>query len=177
MENIVQKYQSRTRKRRTATIVATSLGLAVLANLFAFSQVGHQLAASVLESGTPQQVVGDVYLAKSNLATDSLVLKAGRAMAQVKELSFAVAVDASLVDLRTVLPAEGIVADVTIITKQAPFVVTIRFKSPTDLTAGRAIATVALTKRRPVATPVNLSSTFFKSDKTYELSNAGIETF
>jgi hypothetical protein len=177
MENIAQKYQSRARKRHTAAIVVTSLGLAVLANVFAFSQVGQHLKASLLEAGaTSASASGDLFLAKS-VAADMLDLKAGRDMAQVKELSFSLAVDPSLVDLRNVLPAQGLAADVFMITDRAPFVATVRFKAPTDLRAGQTVATVALTKKRPVATPVNLSSTFFKSDKTYELTNAGIESF
>ncbi len=178
MENIVQKYQSRSRKRHTAAIVAASLVLAVGANAFMFSQVGQQMKASLLEAGSPSvSASGDLYLTKSASAADLLELKAGRAMAQVKELSFSLSVDPSLVDLRNVLAAQGVRAEVSLITKEAPFVVTVRFDSPTDLAAGQSVASVALTKKRPVETAVNLTSTFFKSDKNYDLEAGPSYTF
>ena len=177
MENIVSKYQSRTRKRHTASVVATSLALAVAANLFMFSQVGRQMAASVLDTAPAAQAAGDIYLARSQGAPEIAVLTAGRAMAQVKELSFTVSADPSRVTLRSVVPADGVPAEVTMITKEAPYVVTLRFARPTDLPAGKPVATISLAKKGTETTAVNLVSTFFKGDKAYELTNAGLSEF
>lgn len=177
MENIVSKYQSRSRKRNTGFIVMTSLGLAVLANVFAFSQVGQQLKASVLEAGSAAAASADVYLASNPSSPDVVELKAGKAMAQVQELSFSLAMDPALVDLKNVTSADGAKASVTLITKEAPFVATLRFTAPTDVNAGDTLARVVLSKKRPVASPINLTATFFKSDKTYELSPAGLASY
>lgn len=179
MENIVSKYQSRSRKRSTGFIVMTSLGLAVLANVFAFSQVGQQLKASVLEAGSAPaaSAAADVYLASNPSSPDVVELKAGKNMAQVKELSFSLAMDPSLVDLKNVTAGNPAKASVTLITSQAPFVATLRFAAPADVRAGDVLARVIVSKKRPVASPINLTATFFKSDKTYELSPAGLASY
>ncbi len=175
MENIAGKYQSRARRRHTAAMAGSAFALAAVANLFLFSDAGKRMQASLTDAVAPAAAArADLYLEKEPSGVVRVV--AGTDIPGVSEISFSLATDPSLVDMKGILASEGSKADVTMITRDSPYVATVRL--PAAVKAGETVATVLLSKKRPVDTPVNITDTFFKkAGQLSELTNEGLASY
>ena len=155
MKDLFAEFKKATLKQHL-TIGVTAFAFALGVNYLLFAtDTGVKLQASAIEaSGTSKVVQGPDFVVSTSPGTDRLTIKISKAVVGAKSLEFTLLTNPVAVNLGTAQMAGGVSDDTPTYAGEAIRTVNIsgvaqyrvNFSTPTDITAGASIVTVAVTR-------------------------------
>lgn len=182
MRDYVQEFKKQKYRKNTVIIVA-SFAFAFMVNGFLFwTSVGNRLQADIkwaTTEKTDKAVKSDVYLQTQWTWSDSIILKLGTSIKQIRELRVSLITnpDENIFKINNIInDTDKNIEIMKISNTPWIYALTFKFKKPVDLAPDYVLANIMYTKKNDDKVSINLSTANFISDKdTFELTSNSLE--
>lgn len=182
MKDYLQEFKKQ-KIRKNTIIILSAFTFAFVVNGFLFgTPVGNKLQTSVKNATTTKTntaVSSDVFLQQQWTWTDTLALKIGTQIKQVKEIRLSIITnpDTNIFKINNITNDEDKNLEIIKISNTPGITsLTFKFQNPTDIAQWYKLADIVYTKKEWEKVAVNLTETMFVSGKdTFELNNSWIE--